>query len=182
MPPSDALVTQYKSMEGTEMTPIHELVIQKSDGDAAPNDVHVIVNQPVGFEGMKEETSPTSNDVIVTQPPAGVESMLIDQVTPQGTRVNRPAGTEGLLVENCIQPREDIQTNHNNKSEYINASTCNRHDEIEHSHIGTAETGNGTTLRRIYTRCCNQECCSGVTCSCKKLCPREVMCWIFEDM
>ena len=160
------------------MTPSNELAIQKKDGEAAPNDV--IVNQPVGFEGMKEETSPTSNDVIVTQPTAGVESMLIDQVTPQGTRVNRPAGTEGMLVENFIQPREDIQTNHNNKSEYNNVS--NRHHDIERSHIDTAETGNETTLQRIYTRCCTQDCCTGYTCSCKKICPREVMCWIFEDM
>ena len=79
-------------MEGSEMMPINELVIQKTDGEAAPNDV--IVNQPVRFEGMQEETSSTSNDEIVTQPPAGVESMLIDdQVTPKVTRVNRPAGT-----------------------------------------------------------------------------------------
>ena len=161
------------------MKPINELVIQKTDGEAAPNDV--VVNQPVGFEGMKEETSPTSNDVIVTQPPAGVESMLIDdQVTPHGTRVNRPAGTEGMLVENFIQPREEIQTNPNNKSEYNNVS--NRHDDIERSHIGTAETGNETTLQRIYTRCCTQDCCTGFTCSCRKGCPREVMCWIFEHM
>ena len=159
-PPNDTLVASFNSLEGSKKTPKNELFIQQTVVQVAPDDV--IVNQPIGFEGMMVEPPAMSNDV---------EGMLGGtQVALQVTRDTRPAGTEGMLEENLKHPREEKRKKpkRERKAMYFNAIN----DDIEMTEIGAAAIDNKTNSQR-YRMCCARDCCRCNTCSSENVCTCE---------